>query len=342
MAVAPLLALAMLMSLATAVSAATAAPVPARVTFGIEPASATGPDGRPSFDVSATPGALVNDHVVAVNYSTAPLPLQIYATDGLETAGGGFGLLPGNVKPTSVGSWISFPSGAETVTVPPATASGPGTYVEPFVIRVPANAQPGDHVGGIVAQLQTIGTNSSGQRVILDQRIGTRVYVRISGPLKPKLVLTDQDASYQGTRNPIGTGRVKVSFVISNEGNVNLSLHHVTVSVSSLFGSSQQVQLHPIPLLLPGASVAESAVVPDVWPLLLIHVTESVIATTPSGQRIIGLSTVSLSSFVLAIPWGLVIIVFLVAAASVFLYRARSRKRAKVPEGEPEPEPVDS
>ena len=269
---------------AGAAPSATATP---QVTFGIEPAPTNGTVTRPNFAFSATPGAEVNDRVVVVNYSSTPLELQLSATDAVETPGGGFGLLPANVTPTGVGSWITLSSGPGTVTVPPASATGPGQLVEPFVMHVPTNATPGDHVGGIVASLQTIGTNATGQRIVLDQRVGTRVFVRVSGALDPKVTVTGLHASYSGTLNPVGTGQVRANFVVTNAGNVDLALRHVTVSVSGLFGSGKKtVKLGTVSLLLPGASVTESALIKGVYPLVLINTTASVSAATVTGVEV--------------------------------------------------------
>jgi hypothetical protein len=313
-------------------SAATATNSSRRVTFGIEPASVNGADGRPNFSFGVTPGATLFDHVALVNYSTIPLSLQLYATDAVETSEGGFGLLPAAVRPTAVGSWITLPAGTSTVQVPAESGKSPGQVVIPFTVQTPIGAPPGDHVGGIIASLQTTGLNKSGQKVVLDQRIGTRVYLRVSGPLNPNVVLRDSKASYLGTLNPIGQGRVKVSYVVSNTGNVNLSLVDQSVSVSGLFGSKWRVGLPTIPLLLPGSSVPESVVVNGVWPEFLLHVTETADPRTLPGSTVPGLAAVTSTTSVWAIPWVLLVIIVLIALALFLLLRARSRRRAVRPD----------
>jgi hypothetical protein len=263
-----------------------------------------------------------------VNYSSIPLALQLYATDAVETSGGGFGLLPANAKPTGVGSWISFPAGTRSVEVPAETGGRPGQVVVPFTVQTPVSATPGDHVGGIIASLQTTGTNSSGQRVVLDQRIGTRVFARVSGPLLPKVVLTGAKATYVGTLNPVGEGRVKVSYLVSNTGNVDLSLVDQSVSVSGLFGSKRRVDVAKIPLLLPGASVPETVVVSGVWPEIIVHPTETVQPLVPVGTSVPSQSVVTSSQTVVAIPWTLIVIIVLVLVAVYLFVRARSRRKA--------------
>src|ERR1700728_1890010 len=76
-----LLVLTTLVSAASILPATAASAKPSRIAFGVGPASASGPDGRSSFDYSATPGATLFDHVAVINYSTRPATLQLYATD---------------------------------------------------------------------------------------------------------------------------------------------------------------------------------------------------------------------------------------------------------------------
>jgi hypothetical protein len=306
------------------------------VTFGIEPSSALGADGRPHFSFGVTPGAILFDHVAAVNYSTVPLSLQLYATDAIETAGGGFGLLPADVKPTGAGSWISLPPSDASVEVPGRSATGPGQVVVPLTVHVPDKATPGDHVGGVIASLQTVGTNASGQKVILDQRIGTRVYIRVSGVLVPKIALTDQHATYEGTVNPVGQGRVKVSYRISNTGNEVVALDHLAVSVSGLIGSQQQRALANIPILLPGASLVENVVVPKVWPQFRVNETETATPLSLTGGRVPGLGLVTSGTGVWAVPWTLLAILVLLVLGVVLWRRTRSRRPAPVPASAPE------
>jgi hypothetical protein len=141
-----------------------------RVTFGIAPASATGPNGRSYLSYGVTPGAVLRDYVALLNYSPVPLSLQVYVTNASETPNGGFGLLPAGHSVTGVGAWVSLPPVDSTVRVNAKTSSGPGRLVVPLTVAVPDNATPGDHVGGVVVSLRTIGTNASGQNVVLLHR----------------------------------------------------------------------------------------------------------------------------------------------------------------------------
>lgn len=295
---------------------------PGRVTFGIEPASATGADGRPNLSFGVTAGATLDDHVAVLNYSSIPLSLQVYATDAVETSTGGFGLLAPGAKPSGVGSWITLPPSDATVRVPAKTTAGPGQVVIPVAVRVPDNATPGDHAGGIVASLRTIGTNASGQNVVLVQRIGTRVLIRVAGALLPKLSVSDLHASYNGTTDPVGTGTARVSYLVSNSGNVDLSLGQ-SVAVSGWIGGTERASLGHIALLLPGASLRESVVVPEVWPGIRLQASVSARPTTIGGSGSPSLGPVSAATSLWAIPWALIALVLLVIACVVAAFRIR-------------------
>jgi hypothetical protein len=322
--------LGLLLGSALPASAATppAAAHPAgRVTFGIEPASASGPDGRPNFSFVVTPGAVLFDHAAVVNYSSIPLTLQVYATDATETAGGGFGLLLPTVKPTGAGAWISLPAGTSTVQVPAERATGPGFVVFPITVHVPASATPGDHSGGIIASLRTVGTNGSGQTVILNQRIASRVYIRVAGTLVPRLAITGLHATYSGTANPVGKGKVSVHYVVANTGNVNLAVRDQRVSVTGLIDDSHHVKVSTIQLLLPGATVNESAVVTGEWPQFILHPTVSAVPLANETVTV-ALAPVSASTTLWAIPWTLIIIVLVLVALAGYWWRRRRRSRA--------------
>ena len=311
---------------------ASAAPAPtSRVTFGIEPASATAPDGRANFNFEMTPGAVLFDHIAIVNYSDTPLTLQLYATDALETSSGGFGLLQPGVTPTGVGAWVSIPASASSVQVPAERSTGPGYVIVPMTVRVPVKAIPGDHVGGVIASLRTVGTNATGQTVVLNQRIGSRVYVRVAGQLSPQLTLSSPRATFSGSSSPVGTGRVKVSYVVTNSGNVDLAVHDQHVSVSGLIDDTHTAQLGNIQLLLPGTSVTQSVVISGVWPQFRLHQTVSAQPVVLDGSAG-DLSPVGASSTLWAVPWLLVIIVLVLVVAVVAWVR---RRRHKVPAADP-------
>ena len=292
-------------------SATAATPAPARVTFGIQPASGSKPDGRPDFTFGTTPGAALTDHVAIVNYSTTPLTLQVYATDALTTTSGSFGLPTVNTVPKAVGKWITL--GERTVHVPAKTSKSAGFVILPFRVIVPLSASPGDNAGGIVASLQTTGRNSTGQDVVLNQRVGTRVFLRVAGTLTPKLTVSGFQAKYHGTINPFGRGSITATFDVHNVGNVAVGYTPV-LSSSGLFGGSNKRSGAQVALILPGSTVHEKVTVERVWPQFLADLKVKLAPFAEAGavDPSLAKASASVSGSTSTVPWPLIILVVLV------------------------------
>ncbi len=310
-----------------------------QLTFGVQPASAASQDSRPFFNYGATPGGTLSDHIAVLNYSAVPLALTVYATDALNSEDGGFGLLLASQKAVDLGSWISLGVRVRTVTVPPRTASAAGRVILPMTVRIPPNASPGDHAAGILAVLATVSTNKQGARVRLEQRVATRVYLRISGALHPQLAITDLHARYQGTANPFASGSAVISYTVKNTGNAKLAGRQ-RVEVSGLFGSDGKASgLADIPLLLPGGSIQVSVKVPRVYPELFMtgHVTVTPLRLT--GDADPGLSDVTASVHFWAVPWTLLALILLLVLGALayrrWVRRGRRPVRAQPVDGQP-------
>jgi hypothetical protein len=295
------------------------------LTFGIQPASATGPDARPFISWAATPGGYLTDHVALLNYSTQPLQVTVYPTDAFSASDGAFGLLPSNQAPSDAGSWIDV-GGPKKVTVPARTANQVGRVILPVSATVPTDAVPGDHSAGILAVLTSLGRDKNGAQVKLEQRVGTRVFIRVSGDLTPKLTIANLHATYQGPVNPLQPGSVKMSYTLVNSGNANVSAIGST-TVSGLFGS-RTVRGNPkLPVLLPGASVSVALIVPDVWPAVWMKGSVSVSVRPVAGDSWAAVPPATASTSFWAIPWGLLIILVLVALAVLAWWWQRRQAR---------------
>jgi hypothetical protein len=319
---------------AGALGASRAAAPKSQITFGVQPAGAVSQDSRPFLNYGATPGGTLSDHIAVLNYSAVPLSLTVYATDALNSKDGGFGLLLASQKAVDVGSWISLGARVRTVKVPPRTASAAGRVILPLTLRIPVNASPGDHAGGILAVLTTVSTNKQGARVRLEQRVATRVYLRISGPLHPGLAITDLHAHYRGTANPFAEGSAVVSYIVKNTGNVKLAGRQ-RVDVSGLFGSDGTASgLADLPLLLPGGSVQVSVTVPGVYPELFMTGNVTVTPLRPTGDADPGMSDSTASVHFWAIPWPLLVLLGLLVAGW-FAYRRWARRRHRPVGGRP-------
>ena len=294
---------------------------PPVAVFGTQTATATGPDERGIYSFGATPGGQLKDHVAVRNYSLQTLTLLIKGTDAINTAGGGFALLPPNEEPKGLGTWIRLPP-QQTIVVPPRSV-----VIMPFEVSVPGNAIPGDHVGGITATLESLITSKSGQRIHLLQSVGSRIFVRVSGPLYPVLKVHDVSVRFSDPISPLATGKARVTYTVSNVGNVALG-GRPTVSVSGLFGSKNRASKLPeIQLILPGFSVKETATVSGVYPEFLesAHVSVTRLIVPGSVEPPSGPFGASASFW--AIPWVLLAIVVLLIVLAIWLYLRRRRRR---------------
>ncbi|GLZ40998.1 DUF916 domain-containing protein [Actinokineospora sp. NBRC 105648] len=312
------------------------APVPAHAavpsgpaTFGVRPATAQAPDNRPNFSYSATPGAVVKDYVAVSNVSNDPLGLKLYANDAFNTPEGGFDLLAQGKASVDVGTWAKLD--LAEVRIPGRT-----TTIVPFTVTIPANATPGDHVGGIVAALVTEATNADGQRVAVEQRVGARIYLRVSGDLVPKLSIDELTADYDGTF--FGTGDTTVSYTVRNVGNVRLGGKQ-KVTVETPWGSGTDApNLPDLPELLPGNSFRVTTVVPGVLPAGwldgLVRI-DPVPAPGPQPQAEVAEASVT----IVAVPWLVLLILLLVVALVLFLLWRRRRRRRAATTTEPDPLP---
>ena len=296
-------------------------------TFGIGPANVKGLDQRPAFVYEGRPGALIKDRFALVNYTTAPIKVRVYSSDAFTTENGAFDLLAADRTPTEVGAWSSLKP--RTLTIPARSkrvGAPPALLTIPFSVRVPKTVTPGDHAGGIVASVQTRPAAQAGANsVVVDRRVGTRIYVRVPGALDPQLTITDVRATYAGTLNPIGSGAVRVTYRVKNTGNVVLSAAQ-RVRVTGLLGTQAQAPaLADLNQLLPGGDVLLATTVTGVLPTIRVSAVVDLApyaGTTDSKQSFPG---VSASASTWAIPWTLVALIIVAIATAYYLNRRRRR-----------------
>ncbi|MEU6653082.1 DUF916 domain-containing protein [Streptomyces sp. NPDC046900] len=292
-----------------------------RTTFGVQPAAAKKPDARPNFSYGATPGAIVKDHIAVFNYGTKPLMLKVYAQDAFTTADGGFDLYAAKRKPTDAGAWVKLAKNRVKI---PARSR----VIVPFTLTVPTKATPGDHTGGIVASLAASATDKKGNKVAVDQRVGARIYLRVSGEITSRLAVENLHTEYHGTANPFGGGSATVTYTVRNTGNVRLAAHQA-VSVRDAFGGTAKVaKLRDLPELLPGDAVTMTTTATGVFPAFRDTATVMVDPQPVRGDvkfRI--LPRVTRTVAFSAVPWALLAVLLVLAgAATVWLVRRRRRR----------------
>lgn len=280
-----------------------------------------------SFRLSLDPGATVTEHVVVTNYSDQAVTFRPVASDGVVSETGAFDLLPSDVEPVDVGSWISI---VDRVDVP----AGQSALV-PFALTVPADATPGDHPGGIVASVLQEGGAAGGPAVGVETRVGTRIHLRVTGEIQPSLTITDLSTRYATSWNPLEGGTVHVSYTVVNDGNVRLGSIQQH-DVAGLFGldaggegpsGSVLAQQREV---LPGQETRVTSAITGVWPLARLTTTVSGFQQ-PVGEDVISGALPGAAAEVTswAVPWPQLVVLALVILLVVGLVMRRRRHRAR-------------
>lgn len=300
-------------------------PAAGLVSFGIAPAGAEHPDDRAFIQVAAAPGSTVYEHVALLNQGSAPVTLRVYGADGLMADGGGL-TVGGADDPVDAGTWIDL-GGVTEVEVPAQAAeTGFGYVILPIALTVPADAEPGDHVAGLVASLDSPGTAGTDTPAIeLQQRVAARVYVQVAGALDPGLAVEGVHATWSGTA--LGTGTAAISYTLRNTGNARVAVDQ-QVRVAGPFGlGSVETDPPRVDDLLPGGTTDVTVEV-DALPLVL----ESVQVTAHARQAAAGIDpgdlTATGTTRLLAVPWLWVALLLLLVVAVVLLLARRRRRRA--------------
>jgi hypothetical protein len=198
----------------TAASAQQAPPEPppqqARQSVGISPVGATraDPNGGFWFVLELAQGQHGESKVRVANPADVPQTVKLFLTDVDFSSNGSPQLAD---HPKDVGTWGAFAN--PVVTVPARSA-----IEVPFTVTVPNDAEPGDHVGAVVAQG---APESQGEGALLQvvHRVASRLYVTVPGEARADVniakVTLKRDSSFftrQITATVMlhNTGRVRV------------------------------------------------------------------------------------------------------------------------------------
>ncbi|MDU0293626.1 WxL protein peptidoglycan domain-containing protein [Saccharothrix longispora] len=289
-----------------------------RQTWSVAPASTSGPDGRAGFDYVVEPGMRYDDHLAVRNLGEGDITLDLYAGDAVNTGTGGFDLLARDEASTVVGDWV-------TVSSPQVVVPARDTVVVPFSVTVPADAEPGDHVGGLVAAATTGGDTP----VEVERRVGSRLYVRVAGPIDATVRIDAVTPSYRGTPNPAGTGEVDVTYTVVNDGNLRLSLLP-SVGVSGLFGLGRRSTTGEVlPELLPGNAVTLTQTLTGVWPLGPLDIRVTADPVTSATQSLGGtVAPATADATLWAVPWTALVALASFLGIVIALWRVRRKIRA--------------
>ena len=272
---------------------------------------------RPGYDYTLSPGETITDGIVVTNRGDEQLELGVYAADGFTTDAGGFDLLPAGEKSATLGTWVHLDDA--TVTVAPGAS-----VTVPFTVVVPENATPGDYGAGVVTSMATA---QAADGVSVDRRLGIRMRLRVDGELAPALTVQDVRVDWAGGLNPFA-GDTRVEFTLHNAGNTALT-SVAGVSVAGPFGmlGTDAAEVADPPELLPGESWTQEVTVPGIAALVLLTATATVIpASTDAAGTTSSLAPVAASGTGWAVPWLVIAVLVLIAAAIVLVPRLRRRR----------------
>ncbi|MFC5824650.1 hypothetical protein [Nonomuraea insulae] len=294
-------------------------PSHADTTWSVVPANAGGPDGRSVIDLELAGGQQVIEHVAVINRSTQPVDFAVDANDGYLTSKGYFDMRPSDATPADGGAWLKVP---DKVSI----AAG-ATSVVPVKVSIPRNATPGDHPAGVTASLETV----SGQ-VRVQNRVGVRLNIRVTGDYVAKLAVTGVRAEYTGSWNPFTAGSVEVTYTVANAGNVRLVTGNRVVT-STLVGESSWSDPSAAKAreLMPGGSRTFVARVPGAWPLGPIGTTVTAIPS-PAGKALAGVTAerVAIGTTVWALPWPQLGLLALLVLSFFAIRTIAARRRRRI------------
>lgn len=301
--------------------------------FSAEPYSSNGAQQRPNFIYELQAGHHILDQFVIKNPSTSPESFLVYGEDAtnLPRTGGYAFQQRSQMHNTTVGVWLTV--GVSHITVAAGTE-----VVGTFQLSIPANASPGDHVGGIVVEQVKAPVqppNAGGVNVVLRRVIP--MYVRVVGTSFPQLTIEKLTVFHQSPAVPfVSKAKVAVRFDLVNTGNEIVDPQSIMVSISGRLSGTihrfivhqtgaQQSKANPLPLqMLPGATLTlteEWSGIPPFDPLAA-HV--SATAIDPStGQKF---STAASTPF-WYFPWIAVLTVLLLIVAEVALIVVKRRRK---------------
>lgn len=277
-------------------------------SVGVVPAEAHPDDPNLGqwFILEITQGASGTGTARIVNPAEVPQTIRLYVRDLTFSEDGSPQVNDGEQR--DVGLWGAF--------LNPEITLDPGESVlAEFAIAVPRDAEPGDHVGVVVAE--TVATNTeeaaeNGAQFEVSRRVATRLYVTVPGDATRAFEITEVKTSLDSGVFP---SWALVTVRMRNEGRVRLQ---PTVTIAGVEADG------PNPFM--SDSVEEwSAIVSVPWYGGPVSIPIEAVDESGLTRR------VNATKFV--IPWGLLIALALAAAATWRVrhwWRNRGSKQAEL------------
>jgi hypothetical protein len=158
------------------------------------------------FIYTLNPGEIKKSKVDIKNDSDQPVDLKIYPVEATTTKDGSFAPQSEDAIKNGVGSWINM-------SVNGLTLNPKEIKTVDFIITVPQNAEPGDHMGAIIIQNNKTERNTSVQII---NRLGARIYITVPGEKNNKLEIETFDKT-------MDKGKVVFQLTLANQGNTRIT-----------------------------------------------------------------------------------------------------------------------
>lgn len=291
--------------------------------WAVLPVSGDGPTRRTNFTYNLAPGDAISDEVTVANLTDLPIRFAVYAADAYNTGpNAGLAVRTRDEDREDASAWVAFTGTANAqqtvITVEPRRQVN-----IPFAVTVPADASPGDHSAGIAAlDLDTEVRQRGSVAVGVEHAVAVPLFVRVGGSFTPSLDVQFLSSSATPPTGLVaGGGATRARFQIVNDGNVRLQ-PVVRAVVRDVFGRTvHRFRSRTLGVLLPGgrAEIEERwGGAPMLgWGSIDVDVeAEAVRVTRASSVR--------------PVPWALLGLVLLVAAARWWVRRRRGHRAAQL------------
>ncbi len=192
------------------------------------------------YDPSA--GQQFEDSVRLLNSGSETGTVRLYPVDAATGRTSGVVYLSAEDARDQVGSWISLSESEITL--------APGEErIVPFTVAVPADATPGQYVGGLVAEdVQLRETANEGALTIrMQNRTVVAVQLNVPGPLMEEMSITDVTTS-------VSHGYQFVQIGVHNSGNQMLK-PLAEVTISDMQGQALHQLSAQLDTILPGNEI---------------------------------------------------------------------------------------
>jgi hypothetical protein len=274
------------------------------------------------FKVELVPGEQFRGEALLKNLLNERIDGYLYSVDGFSTPQGGFALAERSARGNAVAVWAGV--APQRMSLKPKE-----TRKVSFTLAVPAIAEPGDYIGGLVFERdrQAAPTAKNQASFALIERVGARIYLTVAGELRPSLAVTKLKR-----KGPT------FEMTVLNDGNAHLT-PQPSLMVTSMLGRKTRITLASKPeALYPQQSVTYTGTWSRPGLLGSFHAKATVGWEGGSASR--------RTSFWL-IPWMLILLVLAAAAVLVtgtvrtVRWIRRARQALKEHGGSSaEPEPV--